>query len=90
MAQNVVEKTTEYITESAHQAVRATGMMADAIDDGAKAVRRVARQSSDAAEEVHQRFNQVCAHRNLWPTMAATLMVGVISGVMIGWMTKRR
>ena len=89
MAQNVVEKTAEYITESAHQAARATGAMADAIDDGAKAVRRAARQGSDAAEEFLNDSTKF-AHRNLWPTIAATLMVGVISGVIIGWMTKRR
>jgi ElaB/YqjD/DUF883 family membrane-anchored ribosome-binding protein len=89
MSQNVVEKTADYITDSAHQAARATGLMADAIDDGVKVVRRAVRQGSDAAEELLKDTTKL-AHRNLWATMAVTLMVGVMSGTMIGWMMKRR
>jgi ElaB/YqjD/DUF883 family membrane-anchored ribosome-binding protein len=85
MAQNVVEKTADYISGSAHQAARATGLMADAIDDGVKVMRRAARQGSDAVEELLSDTTKL-AHRNLWPTIAATLVAGVV----IGWVMKHR
>ena len=89
MAQNVVDKTADYITDSAHHAARATGLLADAIDDGVKVVRRAARHGSDAAEEFLNDTTKL-VQRNLWATMAVTLMVGVMSGAMFGWMMKRR
>jgi ElaB/YqjD/DUF883 family membrane-anchored ribosome-binding protein len=92
MAQNVVEATADYITDSAQQAARATGNMADAIEEGTKAVRRAAQQSCDAAEEFVKDTKEFVndstkfAHRNLWQTIAATL----IAGVVIGWVMKRQ
>jgi hypothetical protein len=89
MSQTVVEKTADYITESAHQAARATGFMADAIEDGVKVVRRAAQHGGDAAEEFLSDTTRR-VQRNLLATIAATLLVGVASGVVMGWMMKRR
>jgi hypothetical protein len=51
MSQTVLERKTEHIAESAHQASRATTAVADAIEDGVGVVRRGAKQGGDAAEE---------------------------------------
>ena len=50
MSNTVAERTAEHIAESAHQASRATSVVADAIRDGVGAVRRAAKQGGDAAE----------------------------------------
>ena len=88
MSQTVAERTADQITESAHQASRATGAIADAFEDSVGVVRRAAKQSGDAAEEFFndttQRFQ-----RHLVLTVAAAFAVGVTSGALIGWMMKR-
>jgi ElaB/YqjD/DUF883 family membrane-anchored ribosome-binding protein len=92
MAQNVIDKTADYVTETAHQAARATGNIADAIDEGTKVVRRVARQGCDAAEDFMSDTKEFVndttkfAHRNLWQSIAVTL----VAGILIGWAIKRR
>jgi methyl-accepting chemotaxis protein len=51
MAQSVLARTADQVTESVHQASRATYAVADAIEDGVGVVRRAAKQGGDAAEE---------------------------------------
>jgi ElaB/YqjD/DUF883 family membrane-anchored ribosome-binding protein len=89
MSQTVVERTAEHIAESAHHATRTTRAVADAIDDGVDAVKRVAKQSSDAAEEILKDTNE-CLHRKPVATIAATLAVGLTVGALLGWMLGRR
>ena len=89
MSQTIVERMADNIGESAHQASRATGTIADAIEDGVGAVRHAAKQGCDAAEvfldDATRRLQ-----RHLGLTVAATFALGIVSGAIIGWMTKRR
>ena len=48
---NVLEKAEEHIVDPMHRVSRATTAMAEAIEDGIHAVRRVGKTGSDAAEE---------------------------------------
>ena len=89
MSQTVVERTAEHITESAHQASRATGAIADAFEDSVGVVRRAVKQSGDAAEEFLNDTTQRL-QRHFVLTVAMTFAVGVTSGALIGWMMKRR
>ncbi len=89
MSQNVVEKTADYIAESAQQAARKTSEIADAIEEGAVVVKRAAKHSGDAAGEFINDVTKLVQH-NVLATIAATLVAGVASGVVIGWMIKRR
>jgi F0F1-type ATP synthase assembly protein I len=89
MTQTIVDKTADYIAETVQQAARKTNTIADAIEDSVFVVKRAARQGGDAAEEFLNDTTKL-VQRNLWATMAATLIVGVMSGAMIGWMMKRR
>ena len=89
MSETVVEKAADHIAESAHQATRATCAVADAIGNGVGAVRRVAKQGGDAAEEILNDTTQRL-QRNLVLTVATTFAIGVTAGTLIGWMMKRR
>jgi hypothetical protein len=89
MPQNVLEKTGEHITELAHQASRATGAVADAIEGGIGAARRVAKQGGDAAEELLNDTTQRI-ERHFVLTVAMTFAVGLATGTLIGWTMRRR
>jgi ElaB/YqjD/DUF883 family membrane-anchored ribosome-binding protein len=89
MPQTVVERIAENITESAHQASRATGAIADAIDDGMGVVRHAAKQGCDAAEGFLNDSTRRL-QRHLALTVATTFAVGAAAGVLIGRMMKRR
>ena len=89
MAQTGVERTADHITESAHQASRATSAVADAIEDGVGVVRRAAKQGGDAAEEFLNDTNRRFQRHPLL-TLATTFAIGVTAGTFIGWMMKRR
>ena len=89
MSQTVVERTAEHIGESARRASRATGAIADAIEDGVGVVRRAAKQGGDAAEEfLEDTTHRIQRHPAL--TVAATFAIGLTAGTLIGWMIKRR
>jgi len=89
MSRTLVEKTADQISESARQASRATDAIGDAIEDGMGVARRAAKQGGEAAEEfLNDTTERLRQHSEL--TVAATFVIGVASGVMIGWMMRRR
>ena len=89
MAQSVSERTGEQIAETVRKASRATSAVADAIEDGLGAARRVAKQGGDAAEEL---FDDTTKRLQRHPveTIVVTFAVGVTAGIAIGWMMKQR
>jgi hypothetical protein len=89
MSQTVIERTAEQIGKSVHQASRASGAIADAIEGGMGVVKRAAKQGGDAAEEFLDDTTERL-QRHLVLTMATTFAVGVTAGALIGWMMKRR
>jgi ElaB/YqjD/DUF883 family membrane-anchored ribosome-binding protein len=89
MAQSVLERTAEQVTDSVRQASRATNAVADAIEDTVGVARRAARQGGDAAEEfLNDTTQRIQRHPVL--TVAATFAVGLAAGALIGWTMKRR
>ena len=89
MSQTVLDRTADYIADSAHQASRATGAVADAIENGVGVVRRAAKQGGDAAEEfLNDTTQRIQRHPVL--TVAITFAAGLTAGAFIGWMIKRR
>jgi len=89
MSPSVVERTAEHIAESAHQAARVSSAVADAIEEGVGVVKRVAKQGGDAAEELLNDTTQRI-ERHLVLTVAATFVVGLTAGALIGLIAKRR
>lgn len=89
MSQTVMERTAEQVTDSAHQASRATNAVADAIGNGVGAVRRAAKQGGDAAEEfLNDTTQRIQRHPVL--TVATTFAVGFSAGALMGWMIKQK
>jgi len=89
MSQTILERTAEHISDATHQASRATRAAADAIDEGVGAVRRVARQGGDVAEEFFNDASRLIERQPIL-TVAATAALALGAGVFIGWMMQRK
>jgi len=89
MSQTVMENAADTISDSVHQASRATSAITDAIEDGVRVVKHTAKQGCDAAEEfVNDTARRLQRHLAL--TIVATFAVGITAGAAFGWMMKRR
>jgi ElaB/YqjD/DUF883 family membrane-anchored ribosome-binding protein len=89
MTQSVLERASEQIAETARKASRTTSAVADAIEDGVGAAKRVAKQGCDAAEEFLDDTTKRL-QRHPTETVVASLAIGVVVGILIGWAMKRR
>jgi hypothetical protein len=88
MSQTVAERTADNIAESAQQASRATGAIADAMEDSVGVMSHVAKQSCDAGEELlNETTRRLQRHFAL--TVAMTFAIGAAVGALFGWMMKR-
>jgi ElaB/YqjD/DUF883 family membrane-anchored ribosome-binding protein len=89
MAENILEKADTQVAESIRKLSRATSAMAEAIDEGVGAIKLAVKRSGDLAEELVDDTTQR-VKRHPIETMAATLALGLVAGVFIGWMVSRR
>ena len=89
MSETVVERTAEHIGESARQASRASSAVADAVKEGAGAMRRAAMKGGDAAEEFLSDATERMQH-HLLLTVATTFAVGFTVGALIGWTMRQK
>lgn len=89
MTQSVLERAAEQIAETSHKASRAASAVADALGDGVGAVRRVARQGGDAAEEFVDDTTRRL-QRHPVETVVTTFALGIAVGVLISWIVKRK
>ena len=89
MAESRLEQTGEQIAATARKASRAASAVADALEDGVGVARRVAKQGGDAAEELLDDTKKRL-QRHPIETVVVTFVVGVTTGIAIGWMMKRR
>jgi len=89
MSQTLVERTADNIAESAHQASRATGAIADAIENGVGVVGHAAKHGCDTAEELLDETTRRL-QRHLSLTVATAFAIGAGAGALVGWMMKRR
>jgi len=89
MAENILEKADTQVAESIRKLSRATSAMAEAIDEGVGAIKLAVKRSGDLAEELMDDTTQR-VKRHPIETMAATLALGLVAGVFIGWMVSRR
>ncbi len=89
MPQTVLEQAGEHIAESVRNASSVTSAVADAMEDGVGAARRVVKQGGDAAEEFFDDTTKR-VQRHPIETVIMSLAAGMTVGIMIGWMMKRR
>jgi ElaB/YqjD/DUF883 family membrane-anchored ribosome-binding protein len=89
MSQTTAERTADHIGEAVRRASCATDAIAEAVDNGVRAVKNAVKQSSDAADEfldgTSRRFRR---HPVL--AVATTFAIGIAAGTLLGWMLKRR
>jgi ElaB/YqjD/DUF883 family membrane-anchored ribosome-binding protein len=89
MAQSVLEQVGVQIDETACKASRAASVLADALEDGGEAARRVTKQGSHAAAELLAETKKRVQHHPI-ETVAAVFAAGIMAGSAIRWMMKRR
>ena len=89
MTQSVLEQMGVQIDETAHKASRAATAVADALEDGGGAARRMTKQGSHAATELIDETRKR-VQRHPLKTVAATFAAGIGAGAVIGWMMRHR
>ena len=89
MAENILEKADAQAAESIRNLSSVASAMADAIDEGAGVIKRAVKRSGDVAKEFMDDTTQR-VKRHPAETIAATLALGLVAGVFIGWMVSRR
>jgi ElaB/YqjD/DUF883 family membrane-anchored ribosome-binding protein len=89
MSDTLLDQAGEHLSETARKASRVTSVIADALEDGIKAARRVAKQSGDAAEEI---FDDTTKRLQRHPieTIVSSVAVGIAFGMLIGLLIKRK
>jgi ElaB/YqjD/DUF883 family membrane-anchored ribosome-binding protein len=89
MTQSVLEQMGVQIDETAHKASRAASAVADALENGGGAARRITKQGSHAAAELVDDARKR-VQRHPLKTVAATLAAGIGAGAVMGWMVRHR
>ena len=89
MTQTVLEQMGVQIDETARKASRAASAVADALQDGGGAARRVTKQGSHAAAELLADTKKR-VQRHPIEAIAAAFTAGIVAGSAIRWMIKRR
>jgi ElaB/YqjD/DUF883 family membrane-anchored ribosome-binding protein len=95
MTQSVLEQAGEKLEQAGEKAVeaaqnvsRVAAAVKDALEDSLDAARRLAKQSSYAAEEFLDDTKKR-VKRHPIETVAATLAIGMVAGALIGWTLRR-
>ena len=89
MAQSALEQMGVQIDETAHKASRAATAVAEALEDGGDAARRITKRGSHAATELIDDARKR-VQRHPLKTVAATLAAGIGAGAVIGWTMRHR
>jgi ElaB/YqjD/DUF883 family membrane-anchored ribosome-binding protein len=89
MRQNILERTEEFIGESADRASRAAGAVAGTMEDGVGFAKRAAREGRDTAGDLLDGAARRI-QRNPIKVALAACAVALGAGVVIGTLLKRR
>ena len=89
MTENILGKADAQAAESIGKLSHATSAMAEAIDEGVGVIKLAVKRSGDLAEEIMDDTTQR-VKRHPVETMVATLALGLVAGVFIGWIVSRR
>jgi len=89
MRQDILEKTGDYIAQSADKASRGAAAVVDAVEDGVEMAKSAARQGRQAAEDALDGAARRI-RRHPVQTVVATGAVAFGVGMLIGRLLKRR
>jgi hypothetical protein len=89
MSDTVMGRAGEQISETARTASRMTSVMAEAVEEGLGAAKRVAKQAGDVAEEL---FDDTTKRLQRHPveTVIGSMVVGITLGIVMGWLIARK
>jgi ElaB/YqjD/DUF883 family membrane-anchored ribosome-binding protein len=89
MPNTVLERTEAQIAEAAHKASRAANAIAEAAEDAVSRAKRTGKQFGDAAEELMDDTTQRIK-RHPAESVVATFAMGLVTGILIGWLIGRK
>ena len=89
MSDTVIGRAGEQMAETARTASRLTSAMAEAVEEGLGAAKRVAKQAGDVAEEL---FDDTTKRLQRHPveTVVGSMVVGLSLGIVVGWLIARK
>ena len=89
MSDTVMGRAGDQIAETARTASRLSSAMAEAVEEGLGAAKRVAKQAGDAAEEL---FDDTTKRLQRHPveTVIGSMVVGLCLGIVVGWLVARK
>ena len=89
MADTVMGRAGEQLAEGARTASRLTSAVADVVEEGLGAAKRVAKQAGDTAEEL---FDDTTKRLQRHPveTVVGSMVVGLCLGIVVGWLIGRK
>jgi hypothetical protein len=89
MSDTVIGRAGDQIAETARAASRLSNSMAEAVEEGIGAAKRVAKQAGDAAEEL---FDDTTKRLQRHPveTVVGSIAVGLALGIILGWLIARK
>lgn len=89
MTKTMLERAEEQVVEPMHKVSRASTAVAEALEDGIHAVKRVGKTSSDAAEEfIDDTKDRIKRHPA--GTVVAAFAIGFVVGGFFDWLIRRK
>ena len=86
---NAAAKAATQVAENLHRIPHAASVMADCVEDGIDAVKRVGKHASDATEELMEdTVNRVKRHPV--ESLVTAFAIGFILGGLVDWLTRRK
>jgi ElaB/YqjD/DUF883 family membrane-anchored ribosome-binding protein len=89
MAQATFEHMCQQFEDTTHKATQAASAVVDALQDSVVAVRRAARNGTEAASEIFYDAKKRM-QRHPIETVAVTFVVGLSAGAALGWAMRRK
>jgi hypothetical protein len=86
---HAAEKATAQVAETIHRIPRVTSALADVVEGGFDAAKRVGKRSSDAAEELMD-DTAVRVKRHPVESVVTAFAIGFIVGGFVDWLTRRK
>ena len=89
MSKTMLERAEESLVDPMHKVSRASAAMAEALENGIHAVKRVGKTGSDAAEElIEDTKDRIKRHPAA--TVVAAFGIGIVVGGFFDWVIRRK
>ena len=89
MLESVLEKVESQIADKSHRAARTTAAVTEAFEDGVGMAKRAMKHGCDAVEEVMDDTQQRIK-RHPVESLVASFAAGTLTGILVGWLARRK